>query len=322
MDGKIPERFLDAVEEPEQTLTPLMGYEKCRLVSLQEAVEPIKALLFDIDTMVTIARRNSRKPADELTQDESAAIHLYTMQWPRPHPSLYKLLNEGLRSKTREVLLPWFMFLKLLFTAFYKLPSIKGCIYRGVRGNLCDQYDEDHFWWGISSCTATMNVMETFIGISDVRTIFNIECSHGKSIYKHSYFKEENEIILMPGSYFKVVSKWKAAEKLFIIHLREVEAPFLTLTSPFDNDAPLIRKPAASADNKEAVDSCSSSATSNGEQYSFFDTCIVKFSHVHISREYCKQIMQRLSFVNILIRVRSGLQPGLCDTYLEQSSIV
>ena len=44
--------------------------------------------------MVEIARRSSKKPADGLTTDESGAIHLYTMQWPDPHPSLFTLLNE------------------------------------------------------------------------------------------------------------------------------------------------------------------------------------------------------------------------------------
>jgi hypothetical protein len=90
----VPDRFLDAGEEPDQTLTPIEGYEKAPLVSLKEAVQPIKSFLHNVDSMVETAKRNSRKPADSLTSDESAAIHLYTMQWPKPHPSLYTLLNE------------------------------------------------------------------------------------------------------------------------------------------------------------------------------------------------------------------------------------
>jgi len=230
----VPQRFLDAGKESDQTLTPIKGYEKSPLVSLEEAVQPIKSLLDDVDSMVQIAKRNSTKPKDDLTPDESGAIHLYTMQWPEPHPSLFTLLNERLRSKNRNTLISWFLFLKLFFTALYKLPSLKGVIYRGVRGNISDQYDEDHFWWGTSSCTETMNIMETFVGSEGDRTIFNIECINGKSIQAHSYFKEENEILLMPGSYFQVVSKWNPAKGLYIIHLREKIPSYQTMAPPFD----------------------------------------------------------------------------------------
>jgi hypothetical protein len=230
----VPQRFLDAGKESDQALTPIKGYEKYPLVSLEEAVQPIKSLLDDVDSMVQIAKRNSKTPPNGLTPDESGAIHLYTMQWPDPHPSLFTLLNERLRSKNRNTLTSWFLFLKLFFTALYKLPSLKGVIYRGVRGNLSDQYVEDHFWWGASSCTETMNVMETFVGSEGDRTIFNIECINGKSIQSHSYFKEENEILLMPGSYFQIVSKWKAAKGLYIIHLREKIPSYQTIAPPFD----------------------------------------------------------------------------------------
>jgi hypothetical protein len=201
---------------------------------LEEAVEPIKSLLDDVDSMVQIAKLNSKTPTDGLTPDESGAIHLYTMQWPESHPSLYTILNQSLRTKNRDTLISWFLFLKLFFTALYKLPSLKGVIYRGVRGNISDQYKEDHFWWGASSCTETMNVMETFVGSQGDRTIFNIECINGKSIQAHSFFKEENEILLMPGSYFQIVSKWKAAKGLYIIQLREKIPSYQTMAPPFD----------------------------------------------------------------------------------------
>jgi hypothetical protein len=234
----VPSRFLDAGEESDQTLAPIKGYEKASLVSLKEAVQPINSLLYDADSMVETARRNSRKPADGLTVDESAAIHLYTMQWPEPHPSLYTTLNQRLRSKNRDTLVSWFLFLKLFFTALYKLPSFKGTIWRGVRGNLNDQYDEDQIWWGASSCTETMKTMEAFVGLEDVRTIFTIECINGKAILNHSYFKEENEILLMPGSYFQVVDKWKPAKDLYMIHLREKVPPYETIAPPFEQSSP------------------------------------------------------------------------------------
>jgi hypothetical protein len=276
----VPDRFLDAGEEPDQTLTPIEGYEKAPLVSLKEAVQPIKSFLHNVDSMVETAKRNSRKPADSLTSDESAAIHLYTMQWPKPHPSLYTLLNERLRSQDRNTLTSWFLFLKLFFTALYKLPSFKGTIWRGVRGNLSGQYDEDQIWWGTSSCTETMKIMQTFVGVEGVRTIFNIECINGKAIKAHSYFKQENEILLMPGTYFKVVDKWSPAKDLYMIQLRETKAPYETIASPFyssslSNNVPSSINVTISTEKKDIATGPTISAKPYGKFVYMFFTSVL-----------------------------------------------
>ncbi|CAF1534511.1 unnamed protein product, partial [Adineta steineri] len=143
-------RFLDADKEPNKMLLPIEGYENYPLVSLEEAVEPLKLLLHDLDVMVMISKRNSRKPKDGLTVDESAAIHLYTLQWNESQDSLYFLLNRTLRSARRNDLKPWFSYLKLFLTALQKLPSIKSTIWRGVRGDASEDYDDDVTWWGLS----------------------------------------------------------------------------------------------------------------------------------------------------------------------------
>ncbi|CAF4314152.1 unnamed protein product [Rotaria sp. Silwood2] len=197
-ESRISTRFLDADKEPLRALTPIEGYEKKPLVPLEEAVRPLRHLLHNLDNMVSTAKWNTREPQDNLTPDESAAIHLYTMQWQKPHPSLYTLLNQTLRSEQRIDLIPWFLYLKLLLTALYKLPSIKDMIWRGIRGDVNNQYRTDQIWWGISSCTDTMEVMERFVGRSGVRTLFNIETINGKSIKAHSHFPSENEVLLMP----------------------------------------------------------------------------------------------------------------------------
>ncbi|CAF1446353.1 unnamed protein product [Adineta ricciae] len=250
----IPERFLDANEEPNQALTPLEGYEKCPLVSLKEAVQSIKPSIHNWESMVEVAKRNCRNPANGLTQDESGAIYLYTMQC---------------------TLKSWFAFLKLFFTALYKLPSIKGVIYRGVKGNLTDKYvEEDHFWWGMSSCTETMNVMENFIGTEDIRTIFIIECENGKSIRLHSYFEEENEILLLSETYFQVKGKWKAADNLYMIQLREKSPPYATITPPFDNSLTMAKEFIDSS-----LDSCSSSECTGMSSVSYSTTLIENDIH-------------------------------------------
>jgi hypothetical protein len=230
------DRFIDVDKEPTKTLLPIEGYEKKPLVSLADAVAPIETPIHNLKTMVWSAERNCRNPSDGLTPDESASIHLYTMESPEGHDNFYALLNEKLRSEKRNDLKSWYSYMKLFLTALYKLPSIKKTVWRGVARNLNDKYqkDEGHIWWGVSSCTETMEVLEKFVGGEKVRTIFMIECINGKAIKPHSHYKEENEIILMPGTYLHVVSKWSPTSGLYMIHLREETPPFPFLASPLD----------------------------------------------------------------------------------------
>lgn len=232
--GKILDRFIDADKEPIKTLTPIEGYEKKPLVSLEDAVAEIEPSIHNLKTMVWTAKRNSRNPLDGLTPDESASIHMYTLEWPDEHSSLFSLLNEKLRSEKRNELQSWHLYLKLFLTALHKLPSLKKTIWRGIRGNVIDYYQDDFIWWGVSSCTETMKVMEKFVGRSGVRTLFMIECINGKAIKSHSFYKDENEILLMPGTYLRVMDKWSPANDLYIIHLREEAPPCRLIASPFN----------------------------------------------------------------------------------------
>lgn len=122
-------RFTDADKEPKKTLAPIKGYEKCELVSLEEAVNKIDPPIDDVDSMVWTAKRNSRNPENGLTIDESAAIHLYTLEWPDDQPSMYSTLNQKLRSEQRRELTSWHHYLKLFLTALYKLPSLKTTVW-------------------------------------------------------------------------------------------------------------------------------------------------------------------------------------------------
>ncbi|CAF1554277.1 unnamed protein product, partial [Rotaria sp. Silwood1] len=104
-----------------------------------------------------IAKRNSKNPQDGLSQDESAAIYLYSME------SLYCELNRALRDKHRERLVPFFPYLKLFLTALWKLPSEKCIAWRGVKADISDQFEEGEtfVWWGLSSCTTTLSEWTT-----------------------------------------------------------------------------------------------------------------------------------------------------------------
>lgn len=229
-------RLLDAGEEHLNRLTPLRGYAERPLVSLKEAAVKLRDTISDIDSRVWTATGRSHNSSDGLTQEESAAITLYTIEWDPDHPSLYKVLNQTLRLANRGNLIPWFPYLKLLLTGLFKLPSIRGTIWRGVSGDLRPNYKQDTevTWWAFSSCTTTISVLESdqYLGKSGSRTLFVIECLNGKNIKQHSYFAQEDEILLLPCTYLKVLSHLSSTDNLHIIHLREIPPPFMLLEPP------------------------------------------------------------------------------------------
>jgi hypothetical protein len=109
-------------DEPKQLLQAIKGYEGEPLVSLERACEPLHEIIDELDRNIFIAKKNSEQPADGLTQDESASIHLYTMEWVVSRDSLYAVLDRTLRKPERQLLKPWFKYLKLFLTALFKLP--------------------------------------------------------------------------------------------------------------------------------------------------------------------------------------------------------
>ncbi|CAF1650221.1 unnamed protein product [Rotaria magnacalcarata] len=127
-------RFLDVNFEPQRRLGPIEGYELKSLVSLEEAVKPLEKLIKNIQAYVWTATGNCEEPKDGLTPDERSAIYLYTME------CMYREVNAALRSEQRQTLTPYFSYLKLFLTALWKLDSVRDVIWRGVKGNLADQY--------------------------------------------------------------------------------------------------------------------------------------------------------------------------------------
>ena len=128
---------MEILGEPQQILCPIAGYERNPLVSLEEACKPIHQYVPDLPSYVRIAKQNSIHPANGLSPDESAAIQLYTIEWPN---GLYRALNNTLRGLDRRALLPWFLYLKLFITALFKLPSMHAVVWRGVPEDLSRQF--------------------------------------------------------------------------------------------------------------------------------------------------------------------------------------
>ena len=96
--------FAPIAQEPKQLLKAIKGYEKEPLLSLEEACEPLHKILDELDENIVIAKKNCKRPADGLSQDESASIHLYTMEWEESDDSLYAVLNRTLRTPERQMI--------------------------------------------------------------------------------------------------------------------------------------------------------------------------------------------------------------------------
>ncbi|CAF1432574.1 unnamed protein product [Rotaria sp. Silwood1] len=237
----LQQRIQDVLYESNSILLPIEGYQNEPLVSLEKAVEPL-VTIFDQETLqrnVWVAKNRCKEPADGLSQDESASIMLYTFEWNTKENSLYFILNQTLRMEDRQKLKPWFLYLKLFITALSRLPSIVDTVYRGVKTDLTGQYElnTNSIWWGVSSCTDNMDILqsEQFCGKTGQRTIFVIKCLNGRSITNHSYYKQENEILLMPGSYFRVDGRYDPADEIHMVQLQEIRPPYGLCAFPVIN---------------------------------------------------------------------------------------
>ncbi|CAF1325205.1 unnamed protein product [Adineta steineri] len=247
-------RVSDIAKEPQKMLMPIRGYEEMPIVPLEEAVAPLVSILPKIQDYVHVAKQRCESvPPDDLTQDESASIMLYSMDWEPHEECLYFALNATLRTEDRSKLKTWFSYLKLILIALEKLPSTRCNVFRGVNLNLSEQYTEGKtfIWWGFSSCTTSMGVLENeqFFGKTGERTMFTIECDSGKDISRHSYYQKEKEVLLLPARRFVVVSCLQPAPGLHMIQLKETK-PVITLLQPVTNQSVEV-KPSPSFEKKD-----------------------------------------------------------------------
>ncbi|CAF3825275.1 unnamed protein product [Adineta steineri] len=217
-------RITDIVKESLEMLPPINDYENMALVPLEVAVKPLIPFLPDIENYVCIVKqRCQRPPVDRLSNDESASIMLYAMGWKPLNQCLHVVLNKTLRSKERNQLEPWFLYLKLFLTALSRLPSMHQKIYREVKFDLSEQYETDEriIWWGFNSCTMLTNVLQ--VENPNVRTLITIECMSGKNIRQHSYFELDDEILLFPMTQFKVQACSTHNNGVYSSELQEIQ---------------------------------------------------------------------------------------------------
>jgi hypothetical protein len=223
-------------------LGPIIGYAEEPLLSLVKACAPLTNIIHDLSVYVQKALDETpTEPPDGLTIDESAAIRLYTIEWSRPHRSLYSMLNRTLKKADREDLRPYFKYMKLFLTALVKVPCIpSSTIWRGVTKNVSAEFPPGTpvTWWAFSSCTTSLTVLESnmYLGSTGNRTLFSVETINGRSVRAHSHFGTEDEILLLPGTHMIVQSQFSPAPDLHIIHLKQVVPDEVLLEPPFEGN--------------------------------------------------------------------------------------
>ena len=137
------QRFSDVSEEPDKILPPLPPMVPASsILSLHRAVEPIHHLVNDLPNKVSYSLDRCKNPQDGLTQEESATIYLYTLQWPLGQDSFFTMFNRALRDENRAKMIPFQHYYQLFMAAFSKLPSTRDQVWRGEAGDRDVPYEK------------------------------------------------------------------------------------------------------------------------------------------------------------------------------------
>lgn len=197
----------EEVDKGDDGLTPLSGvYEMDLPASLVAAAEKLCGkhdIQVSDEKGEAHAKKQSGNPSREMSAHLYSAIMLYTSN------AIYKDLNAALRNEDRRKISKYFKYLRLLLEALRTLPQKNKTVWRGISVDLFDQYQVGSTitWWGVSSCTADINVAKQFMkGCGGKCTLLTVETSTAADISDITFFGNEKENLVAPGTQFKVIS--------------------------------------------------------------------------------------------------------------------
>jgi len=165
-----------------------------------------------------LAKMQAGNPKKKMGAHLYAAIMLYTSN------AIYRSLNKVLREENRRGVKKYFKYLRLFLEAMKQLPAQQTSLYRGISVDLHDQYKVGSTvtWWGVSSCTSDEEVARNFMnGCGGKCTFFTLDVKSACDISCISFYSNEKESLLAPGTELKVISKNKKG-KITEIQLEEV----------------------------------------------------------------------------------------------------
>jgi len=210
------------MDQPDDSLTPISGVMDLELPkTLHQAAKHVCSnsdIKSCTDKGKKLDAKKAGKPVGEMNPDFYGSILLYTAN------AIYKDLNKCLRDEDRAKVSKYFSYLRLLFEACGRLPQKKKTLWRGIGVDLFKSYTVGStiIWWGVSSCTSDKKVAENFMsGCGDDATFLTVETTSATDISELSFYSNEAESILMPGTKLEVLSAEKKGKKAYI-KLREV----------------------------------------------------------------------------------------------------
>jgi len=165
-----------------------------------------------------LAARQAGSPKKHMEAKLYAALMLYTSN------AIYAALNKVLRDENRAGVKKYFTYLRLFLESFRTLPAKPVTLWRGISVDLFDTYPVGSTvtWWGVSSCTGDQEVARNFMkGCGGKTTLFTIDTKTACNISEISFYSNEKESLLAPGTQLKVKSA-KRSGTITEIHLEEV----------------------------------------------------------------------------------------------------
>lgn len=157
----------------------------------------------------SLAAKQAGRPKKKMEPHQYGSIMLYTSN------AIYAQLNKALRDKNRGNLKKYFKYIRLLLDSLQTLPQQKKTLWRGMSVDLCTnatyKVGNTVTWWGVSSCTSDKRVADGFAsGCGGGSTVVTIQAKSACDISAISFYGNEKESLLPPGTKFKVKSVSKA----------------------------------------------------------------------------------------------------------------
>ena len=207
------------------------------VLSLEKAVAPFSHLCAaDLDNNIKIARKHAAKKKvaeafPDLSEDERAALTLYTMESHPREQSVYFLLNLALRAHDRGAVRLYRDYIWLIMHALRHLPpSPETTAHRAMKCALSDlggDYDQgdEVQWSGFSSVSFDLAAMNTFLGKTGPRILFNIELwpRVARDLRRLSIYPGEKELLLPPSSLFLIKGVLDAGNGLIVFQLQMLD---------------------------------------------------------------------------------------------------
>lgn len=273
-------RFADVDTKPADTSDLIPDLAEEPLVSLDKAIEPLSTIVPNVQQKISNIRSTCGSSPNDLSNDEVAAIKIYTMEWTNKDDSLYFKLNDTLRSVDKQKLKPWLLYLRLFQHALSKIQSdTDQTVYRGIKIDVSKEYPVGKIfpWPAFSSSSTAINVIKDFLGETGPRTLFVIKCNTGKDIHQYSEIAGEYEILLLANTFFKVVGNIEQGNEFHIIQLEEIQ-PLNAVSLMFNPEL------------RHRVDTCSFRSKVDLENLKLTDTAIRWIVENVIVQKQCAEL--------------------------------